>query len=108
MGRGRSIELTRSGIAGTLLLAALLLGGGGRPHPGAELALQLLFAAGITAWLLVPTSRSKPPRSAGFVAAALLAVVLLHLAPLPPEVWTRLPDRAPIIAALELIGQEPD
>ena len=108
MGRGRSIGLTRSGIAGTLLLAALLLGGGGRPHPGAELALQLLFAAGITAWLLVPISGFKPPRSAGFVAATLLAVVLLHLAPLPPDVWTRLPDRAPIIAALELIGQEPD
>jgi len=98
-------------IAALFLACAIVLGGGGSPSPGMEVLLQLAFVAAALAWLWVPAGHGAVPlptaRSFWLVCALVLALPLVQLIPLPPEVWTgfggRQADRA---AALALVGRE--
>ena len=108
MGRGRADGSMRATVAAGYLTVALLLGGGGRPYPLAELAVQCAFALALAAWFLAPgSSLRRVPRAAWASAALCLAVPLLHLVPLPPMTWTALPQRGLMVEALAMIGQEP-
>jgi O-antigen ligase len=92
-------------LAAFALAASIVLGGGGSPAPMAEIALQLVVALVVAAWLLTP-DRPAVPRSARIVAALLICVPVLQLAPLPPALWHVLPGRAQAAEALALVGQD--
>lgn len=86
--------------------SALVLGGGGSPAPGLELAAQLTVALVFAAWVLVqraPLRRLVPARVL-LLAALLLILPLAQLIPLPPLVWQALPGRGIERDALDLVG----
>lgn len=92
-------------IAAMLLIAALVLGGGGSPHPETELALQLLAGVAAAAWLWTARGARMPANSLVlWVAAIVLALPLIQLIPLPPSIWQNLPGREVQVAALGLVG----
>lgn len=101
-------ELTPTAIAaGVLLSAAVLLGGASRQH---ELRLAFVELAALPAALLglLALWRSgewTSHRLALGLAAAIVALPLLQLLPLPPGIWTSFPGRQQSVLALELIGQ---
>ena len=78
-----------------LLAAAFLFGGSSRDDVA---TLVLLRPIGVIALAigLVGLSRDHLARYPGLIlgAAAMLALVLIHLIPLPPSIWTALPGRA--------------
>lgn len=90
-----------------LLVASLVLGGGGSPAPIMEMLLQLV-AAGAVAWWVMACLRSGRPvsRSALLLASVVAALPLIQLVPLPAGVWHQLPGREAEIAALKLIGAD--
>lgn len=89
-----------------LLIAALLLGGGGTPAPLPELILQLVSAAIFATWLIARPDWSMVPWQIWLIAGLTAIVPLLQLIPLPPSVWHSLPGRELERDALALIGQE--
>jgi O-antigen ligase len=87
---------------------ALLLGGGGSPAPGLELATELLVATILAAWVLtldLPL-HAAIPRGAWVLAGLIVVLPLVQLVPLPPAVWQALPGRGIEREALALIGAE--
>jgi O-antigen ligase len=100
----------RGGAAGErwllpgLIAVALLFGGGGAPAPLPGLIVELAALAALVAALWLGPGDTPWPRRALVFAAALLALPLLQLVPLPPALWRALPGRATEAAALDLIG----
>ena len=88
------------------LVLALLLGGGGSPAPLPEMLLEWTALAALLAalWLARPGDGALPPSAVAF-AAALLGLPALQLVPLPPALWTTLPGREAIVAALALVDE---
>lgn len=88
------------------LLACLLLGGSTRAH-WSNMALQLgAIAILALAALGRPRIQSgRPGRQVGYLVAALLALVLSQLVPLPPSVWSGLPGRAAVADGFTLLSQ---
>ncbi len=82
-----------------VLSAALLLGGGtlqGQPNDAVVIALGLLLAVVlVAAW---PVQVVRPYRIELTLLAAILALPLLQLVPLPPSLWQALPARAALAA----------
>lgn len=97
-------------IASVLLLAlSLVFGGASRDHALrlalVELAaLPLLVLAG---GRLIRTGLWREHRFALGLLAAVVAIPLIQLIPLPPAVWTGLPGREQMSLALQLAGLEP-
>lgn len=91
------------------LMLCLMLGGASAAGFWANMLLQLL-ALPILVWALV-VKRSTPMSTAGRQLCAILVLVLLaigiQLVPLPPDLWTSLPGRAPIAEGYRLLGQPP-
>ncbi len=98
--RGRSIIL-----AAYLLLCILL--GGSSQGVWRNLSLQLLGIA-IIAWAAMRPRAPEDDSETTWPAFALLGlgllVVLLQLVPLPASIWTQLPGRSAVAAALEAVG----
>ncbi len=99
---------------GFVLAASLILGGGTRSGFLGDAVLQILSVAA----LLVVLNRMFSPelapdgmrwhtnaRWAFAVCAVVWSGPILQLIPLPPGVWTRLPDRALISRSYELLSQ---
>jgi len=92
-----------------LLVAALLLGGGTRQGVASDHILQWLALPALLfgCWLLL----TRPRRSRwGWPLALLagaLALPLLQLVPLPPALWTRLPDRELVLEGFVAAGVPP-
>ena len=93
------------------LLAALLLGGGTRSGFLSDALLQLLAIP----LLLLSASRLgdlfwrhrakfRQLRWELIFCLAVVLVPLIQLVPLPPVLWTLLPDRAPLIASYDSLG----
>jgi len=89
-----------------LIAAAALLGGASRENPLRLAAVELIalvplcLALGQTTW-------SRAPSAWTFALAILalaIAIPLVQLIPLPPAVWTRLPDGGARAQALALAG----
>ncbi len=99
-----------AGPAAFLLLAFLLVFaplvlGGNRPLP--LLVLELAAVAGIAAlaWQWPASSKAFAlPAPLLWGAGLLVLYPLLQLVPMPFELWSRLPGRAPYVAALEFAG----
>lgn len=91
------------------LLSCLLLGGGTREGFLSDAILQLVsipvFLAALWRILDVPLNRDR--RRALVFCAAIVAVPLIQLAPLPPAIWTRLPGRAIVAESFQLLGRSP-
>jgi O-antigen ligase len=95
------------GAGAYALLAALLLGGGARAGLLSDGVLELLCLPVllIAAWRWLDLPAERRPRVVLFFLLAVAALFALQLAPLPPWLWTRLPEREPLAAAFALIGR---
>lgn len=88
-----------------VFLCCLLLGGGTRPGFLSDAALQLISVP-LLVWSLSMALRSPTSQvRRGLLCCALLvAVPLVQLIPLPPEVWLRVPGRAQEAATFAALG----
>ncbi len=90
-----------------LLAFSFVFGGASREHAVrlamVELAALPLLVLGLSQFNSAELIRRH--RTVLLLAAAIAAVPLLQLVPLPPGVWTRLPGREPLVLALQLIGE---
>ncbi|UOR14296.1 O-antigen ligase family protein [Qipengyuania aquimaris] len=84
----------------------MVLGGGGSPTPKAEIIVQLGFVAAVLAWTWWAGRSANVPRPLLFFGAALVALPLIQLLPLPPVIWQALPGRELQLANLALVGAE--
>ncbi|ATQ67983.1 MULTISPECIES: O-antigen ligase family protein [Methylosinus] len=95
------------GATGVVIVASVLLGGGA--HSGllsdALLELIALPALLLGAWAFVDLPRERRPRFALPFFAALGALFLVQLVPLPPALWTRLPEREMLTGGFALLGR---
>ena len=89
------------------VVAGLILGGGTttgilfrRDPPVARNSLLLL-----SIWKIVELPLTKQARLALWFCVAIALVPLLQLVPLPPWLWTALPNRQPSVEAFELLGK---
>lgn len=92
-------------IAGPVYLFACLTLGGSSQGVWTNLILQIAGATmiAVTAIAWRPLEGSGA-RRLGWIAIAALALLLLHLLPLPPGVWTGLAGRGPIAEGFALLG----
>jgi O-antigen ligase len=96
----------RQAIAPAYLFLCIVMGGSAQGI-FSNLILQLLGIA-IIAWAFltrVPIKDSQPARRLAYLAAAVVALVLLQLVPLPPALWTHLPGRHLVADGFRLLGQ---
>lgn len=92
-------------VASALMILAIILGGGGSPHPFMELLLSVSAALLAVAWLWLKGPLRLPTARNLWLLSALVAIVpLVQLIPLPPSIWTALPAREWQVAALNLVG----
>ena len=92
-----------------LLVFSFAFGGASQGH---ALRLALVELASLPLLVLasrrlVTTGLWREHRFALGLLAALVAIPLIQLIPLPPAVWTGLPGRDPMVLALELAGIQP-
>ncbi len=97
-------------IAAIILLAlSVVLGGASREHAlrlaVVELAALPLLVIGASR--LIRSGLWREHRFALGLLAALAAIPLIQIIPLPPAVWTGLPGRDEMVLALDLAGVEP-
>jgi O-antigen ligase len=95
----------RTAVAGALVVAVVLIGGASRAAEWAQLPVRLAAIAVVAAslWPLDAT-RLRLHRRFAFFALACLALPLVQLLPLPPDLWAALPGRAPYAAIAEATG----
>ena len=96
-------------VAVILLALSVVLGGASREHT-LRLALVELAALPVLvigASRLIRSGLWRQHRFALGLLAALVAIPLVQLIPLPPAVWTGLPGRGEMVLALELAGLQP-
>ncbi|MDR7102065.1 O-antigen ligase family protein [Croceicoccus sp. BE223] len=86
-----------------LLVATIVLGGGGTVNPGTEIALELVAVVCVLAWLVTVRGRTAPA-SVWILVGLVFIVPVLQLVPLPPFLWQALPGREMTRAALDLVG----
>ena len=97
-------------IASAILLAFSFVFGGASQNHALRLALVELAALPLLVLAtgrLVQAGLWREHRFALSLLAALVAVPLLQLIPLPPTIWTALPGRDQMALALELAGLPP-
>lgn len=89
-----------------VVVAALVLGGGTRSGFLSDVILQLLAVPLllVSLWRYAEIHRPRPGRFALLFCAVVVLVPLLQTVPLPPEIWTKLPNRQSQIEGLELAG----
>ena len=97
-------------IASAVLLALSFVFGGASQGHALRLALVELAALPLlvlAAGRLVQAGLWREHRFALGLLAALVAVPLIQLIPLPPAIWTQLPGRDQMVLALQLAGLQP-
>ena len=89
------------------VVAGLILGGGTRGGFLSDAILQLLAIPLllVSIWKIVELPLTKQARLALWFCVAIALVPLLQLVPLPPSIWTALPNRQPSVEAFELLGK---
>ncbi len=98
----------RAAVVPTYILLCIVLGGSAQGMWG-NLTLQLLAIA-IIAWSLVaPQPVRVPPAAKVLFAIAGLTILLIivHLIPLTPSLWSAIPGRDHILEGYALLGQKP-
>ena len=122
LGAGVTSQTSLLFVTAIVLVSSLILGGGTRPGFLGDVLLQLI-AVPVLLLLVSTIFPAKNPatqpfapaglegaqlRSARWAAAACALVCLwplLQLVPLPPALWTRLPDREHLARSYELLSE---
>ena len=88
-----------------ILFAALLIGGGGSRYGLLNLTIQLLALA-LLCWFNTEARASMRSLGVGLLAlvAATIALPLLQLVPLPPDIWQALPGREIAFESRDIVG----
>ena len=90
-----------------ILLASFLFGGGTRGGFLSDTIIELLAIPVLLVSLSSLAVRSDLWRRAEWpllLCAAIIILPLLHLVPLPPWIWTRLPQHKQMVAVFDLLG----
>ncbi|MBR2172329.1 O-antigen ligase [Sphingopyxis sp.] len=101
---------TLSGAASGLILLSFvaltfLLGGGARPDVTSLLLLRpLAFVALVAGLMTLTKEQAKPFKPIWWLGGASALLVLLHLVPLPPALWSSLPGRGLIAEIFQVTG----
>jgi O-antigen ligase len=90
-------------LAPSFVLCGLILGGSSSGGIWANLLLQWV-AGTLLVVVLVSRVAAPIPRSVVIITAAIGAMLVLQLIPLPPMAWTQLPQRADVAAGFVLAG----
>ena len=82
-----------------LVAASLFLGGGTQGGFLSDAILQFLAipVLCVALWRLLDVPLPRQTEAALFFVAAIVAIPLVQLIPLPPWLWTALPGREPLI-----------
>ncbi|HWT11171.1 MAG TPA: O-antigen ligase family protein [Allosphingosinicella sp.] len=98
---------SRTTLAAAYAVLCVVLGGASAAGILANLALQLLAAILLAIVALRERERGVPPAERWLwrLAAALAALILIQLIPLPPSAWTSLPGRNRIVEGFELLAE---
>jgi O-antigen ligase len=98
--------MIRHAVVPVYLLACLLLGGASAAGFVANSALQIaaLPLIGWSLWQLFRQPVAAQIRAPLGLLALFIALALLQLVPLPPELWTVLPGRGPVAHGYRLLG----
>lgn len=107
---GWKYEWDAVGVASTVLLVfSFALGGASQGHALrlAVVELASLPLLVIAAGRLIRTGLWREHRFALSLLAAVVAIPLIQLVPLPPSIWASLPGRDQMVIALQLAGVEP-
>ncbi len=93
---------------GFLLTVAILFGGGGSRFPATEIFIQLsaLPALFIGIRNLNIPNLSRDEKFVGLLITTSIAMVLLHVIPLPPFIWQSLPGREILLELANTIGRD--
>lgn len=93
-------------LCAVVMVASLVLGGGAGRGLLSDAILQLLAIPLLIAslWRLFESSLTRQMRLALWFCVAIAALPLLQLIPLPPWLWTALPNRQPSVEAFDIIG----
>lgn len=89
------------------LVVAMVLGGASLAGDAANLLLQLLSLGIVcTLWALGPATRERTGAEAGlmWLFAAICALIVITLIPLPPALWSSLPGREGAVRGFDLLG----
>jgi hypothetical protein len=91
-----------------VFVCCLLLGGGTRTGFMSDAVAQLVAIPLLlgSLWRLVDVPSLKSIRWAISFCVAIVLVPFVQLIPLPPEVWTALPNHEPVAASFGLLQQE--
>lgn len=92
----------------TLVFLCIALGFGGATHgdvvSSAVVRLTGILLLGLAVWRIVASRQPPRAQAAIWLLCGVVALPLLQLIPLPPEVWTRLPGRAFLVADYRSAG----
>jgi O-antigen ligase len=89
------------------VVASIVLGGASAPGEVLPLVLQVLSALVLVIVGLRARATAPLPAALSWGGMAILALVLVHLMPLPPELWMSLPGRAEIAEQAAMAGLQP-
>ncbi|MCP8890792.1 O-antigen ligase family protein [Sphingomonas faeni] len=97
--------MNRQAVVPLYVLACLTMGGASAAGFVANLLLQIASLA-LIGWALWRMGRGYPPRHGRALLGLLalfVAIALVQLIPLPPQVWTRLPGRTAVADGYRLL-----
>ncbi|MFV0624660.1 O-antigen ligase family protein [Sphingomonas sp. ac-8] len=103
--RHRSVRRARPslsfGLLSTLLVVLCLAGGASRPDVLGQSVVRAISALAIIATIVfAQRTQEDTPRALFYLLAGIVALPLLQLVPLPPELWQALPGRGVFSAAV--------
>lgn len=98
-------------LCAVTVVSSLLLGGGTRGGFLSDTILELIaipaFLASLATLVALPRSKSKQRAEwALMLCLAIAALPLVQLVPLPPWLWTELPNREQMVTVFDLLGRE--
>src|SRR5262245_45321053 len=94
-------------LCAVVMVASLILGGGSRRGLGLDATLQLVAIPLllVSLWRFFEVSLTRQMRLALWFCLAIAVLPLLQLIPLPPWLWTALPNRQPSVEAYYILGR---
>jgi O-antigen ligase len=94
------------GLCAVVMAASLFLGGGTRGGFLSDAILQLIAIPLllVALWRMFEAPVTRQARLALWFCLAVTLLPLIQLIPLPPRLWTALPNRQPSVEAFEIVG----